>query len=160
MVDEYRKSREWSDKFIPAIKQIVGQHLLTESSFEEDTQQVCDLIILKARDMRIAARVRDNFYLEKYSDEFTIRDKTKYDHSTEINKIIDGWGDWMFYGFANKEEEAIAKWYLLDLNVFRNDRETRKEEVITGRKNNFDGTGFRWFKVNSFSNDFVIAQGA
>jgi hypothetical protein len=54
----YRRDRAWSDAFIPAIKKIVGPYLLEPSSFEIDAQQATDLIVLLARDLRIAARVR------------------------------------------------------------------------------------------------------
>lgn len=157
MDSNYIEQRRWSDKFIPAIKKIIGQYLLVPSSFEEDTQHACDLIIMKARDMRIAARIRKYHYSLSYGDEFTIRCKTQYNQKTEIHKIIEGWGDWFFYGFANETEEDISKWFLIDLHVLRRNR-LQKQPVKTGVQDNFDQTGFRWFKIWSFTPDILIAS--
>ena len=43
----YQEDREWSDLFIPRIKELVGPHLLSISSFEEDTEQAADLVVLR-----------------------------------------------------------------------------------------------------------------
>ena len=49
---------EWSDIFLPQIKKIVGPLLLEPASFELDASEATDLVVLKARDMRIGCRVR------------------------------------------------------------------------------------------------------
>ncbi|MFD1158921.1 hypothetical protein [Roseovarius aestuarii] len=44
--------------FLPQIKRIVGCHLLETEPDPLDWHQATDLLMLDARDMRIAARVR------------------------------------------------------------------------------------------------------
>ncbi len=160
----YKEQRAWSDTFIPQIKSIVGPYLLEESSFEIDTQQACDLIVMTARDLRIAARVRQNQYHVNYPFEFTIRNVVRNNGRTEIHKIIDGWGDWMFYGLTdgcNVTSTTILHWYLIDLDVFRSDMMRFKwvgePDIKWGKKENGDGTGFAWFDVRSFSPNLLIA---
>ncbi len=70
---DYQPDRSWSDIFIPDIKRIVGPLLLEPASFEIDTKQATDLIILRARDQMIAARVRRPGFWDRYQYQFTIR---------------------------------------------------------------------------------------
>lgn len=154
----YRRQRRWSDQFIPAIKRIVGPCLLEESSFEVDTQQAADLVVVTAKNLTIAARIRRAKYYARYWNEFTIRSVNK-GHKTELQKITDGWGDWMFYGFAASDDDdqsEIAHWRLLDLKVFRGCliRETQKGR----QRNNEDGTGFSFFQISSFPKDLIISS--
>ena len=105
----YSADRRWSDAFIPAIKQIVGPLLLEESSFEVDTQQAADLVVMNARDTTIACRVRRGGYADRYGYEFTIRAKRDTGAKTELEKIIDGFGDWMFYGHAHADGTNVSR---------------------------------------------------
>ena len=41
----YELDRSWSDRFIPAMRQIIGPHLLEPSSFDVDTKQATDLVM-------------------------------------------------------------------------------------------------------------------
>lgn len=67
----YESDRAWSDQFIPAMRQIIGPFLLEPSSFEVDTKQASDLVVLRARDQMVACRVRRQGYAERYPYEFT-----------------------------------------------------------------------------------------
>lgn len=95
----YREDRSWSDQFIPSIKQIVGPYLLVPASFELDAKEATDLLVFKARDIRIAARMRSAEYAERYPFDFTLRSSRDSGSETELSKIVAGWGDWLFYGF-------------------------------------------------------------
>lgn len=101
----YESDRRWSDKFIPAIKQIVGPRLLSVTPDEIDCKQAADLMVFTARDMKIAARVRRPGFADKYPYEFTIRARRDSGAETELSKIVNGWGDWLFYGHADAEDE-------------------------------------------------------
>lgn len=155
----YESDRAWSDRFIPVIKGIVGPELLAESSFEVDTQQAADLIVFKARNITVAARVRRRGYADQYGHEFTIRCARDNGVKTELSKIIDGWGDWLFYGHEHPDTDGdIGRWLLVDLAAFRATM-VRREILITGgrpirmgRKKNGDGTSFAWFDWRSFPN--------
>ena len=69
----YRSDRAWSDRFIPAIKRIVGPHLLEPSSLKVDTEQAADLTVLTGRNLTIAARVRKPGWAKSHPFEFTLR---------------------------------------------------------------------------------------
>lgn len=149
----YLTDRVWSERFIPQIKQLVGPLLLEVAPLDLDRTEATDLLVFCARDMRIAARVRKHKYFENYSSHFTIRCERDSGCKTELAKVVEGWGDWMFYGFANADEDRIEHWRVIDLAAFRaalirhnmNGYELRYGTVANG-----DGTHFRWFDVRSF----------
>lgn len=147
----YATDRRWSDLMLPQIKQLVGPLLLEAAPLEFDQRQSTDLMVLRARDMRIAARVRRPGY-EKYRHEFTIRMSRDTGAETELSKIVNGWGDWLFYGHAD-EFDFISIWWVIDLHSFRaalirNSMNGKPLEYAD--KHNGDGTSFRAFDLRSF----------
>lgn len=147
----YQSDRQWSDQFIPAIRNIVGPHLLVPAPLEVDTKEAADLIVLRARDMTVACRIRRPGYLDRYGWQFTMRYKRDTGTKTELAKITEGWGDWMFYGFASPEGAgALVRWFLVDLHSWRAHMIRARDSVIRGKQENGDGTYFAWFDVRSF----------
>lgn len=159
----YDINRSWSDQFIPEIKRIVGAELLKVASNTLDQTQATDLVMLDAQDMRIAARVRRPGYAERYPHQFTIRSSLPSGAPTELNKIVNGYGDWMFYGHADRFGRLDC-WWLIDLRSFRAAlirRRLNGAELLMGDQLNPDGTRFKWFDVRSFPADppLVVAAG-
>jgi len=115
----YLTDRAWSDKFIPRIKQIIGSKLIDVSSFKVDTQQATDLIVMNVANLQIAARLRRPGYVKEYGNEFTVRCERSSGVKTEFVKIMEGFGDWMFYGHVNELETDIIRWFIIDLEAFR-----------------------------------------
>jgi hypothetical protein len=146
----YEQDRRWSDRFIPAIKQIVGPRLMSVTPDEIDCKQAADLMVFSARDMKIAARVRRPGFADRYPYEFTVRAKRDSGAETELSKIVNGWGDWMFYGHSDAEEKQFALWWLIDLHALRAALIRDKGSLRFGDKPNGDGTYFKWFDLRSF----------
>lgn len=149
-MSSFNTNWQWSDRFIPQIKQIVGPFLLEQANFVLDTKQATDLIVLNARDLRIAARVRRPGYAERFPYEFTIRSHIDTGSKTEFEKIIDGFGDWIFYGHADNDD-LICRWWLVDLNSFRANLIRDKTKLKFEKRSNGDGTHFVAFDLRSFS---------
>lgn len=149
MMSSYATDREWSDIMIPQIRGIVGPRLLEPAPFELDASEATDLLLFKAKDMRIAARVRRPGYADRYPFEFTIRARRESGAETEMSKIINGFGDWMFYGHAD-EENTICRWFLIDLHSFRSALIHRPPGLKYDKKDNGDGTHFVAYDVRSF----------
>ena len=147
----YSVDRKWSDKMIPQIKSFVGPHLLQPAAFELDAKQATDLMVLTARDMRIAARVRRPGYLDKYRFEITLRCKRDSGAETELSKVVNGWGDWLFYGHADKEDQIVL-WWLVCLNAFRAGliRNGHGYKIKCGTKDNKDGTHLKAYDWRTF----------
>lgn len=116
----WQSDKAWSDRFIPEIKRILGECLIGTATDDEDQQQNTDLITLRLPgEVRIACRVRKHAYLARYADEFTLRCSRPSGRATEAHKLLDGWGDYLFYGFATEDESRLAAWFVGDLQVFR-----------------------------------------
>lgn len=115
--------KHFSDRYLPAIKRILGEHLIGEPREEEDRLRNTDLIVLKMEAVRIACRIRRDSYLEAKAfaatSEFTIRAGRPNGIKTELAKIIEGWGNYFFYGFGEETSDRLVRWTLADLNVFR-----------------------------------------
>ncbi|MCP4527497.1 MAG: hypothetical protein GY833_16510 [Aestuariibacter sp.] len=152
----YCHNRAWSDKFIPTIKEIIGPYLLTESSFEVDTQEATDLVVLGNKGLQVACRIRKAMYAERYPNEVTIRSQSAYGFQTELQKITLGFGDWMFYGFAEDDiTPKISRWCLLSLDSIRAQwiiKRTQKK-LSYEEKENADGTKFAVFDLTKFSKE-------
>lgn len=156
-MSDYLANREWSDKYIPAIRNIVGPHLLCESSLEVDRNQAADLVVLKARDITIACRMRRPGYATRYPYDITIRSRLPSGAKTEISKIFDGWADWMFYGHATKDSTTIERWLLVDLDKLRGSMIRHGWQQILKEQPNGDGTCFMHMDVRQVPS-IVIAS--
>jgi len=161
-MEKWKELKAWSDRFLPEIKRHLGEFLIGEpKDFEEDKEHNTDLTVLELRAVRIACRVRRDKYREKYGDEFTVRSEVRSGNKTELAKIIEGWGNYIFYGFA--DGQYLTQWFIGDLNAFRlwfTSELARNKGVLPGiPQTNFDGSSdFRAFKKNRIPN-FIIAEG-
>lgn len=159
----YDINRSWSDQFIPEIKQIVGAQLLQVANDNLDQKQATDLVMLDAQDMRVAARVRRPGYADRYPYQSTIRSGLPSGAPTELNKIVNGYGDWMFYGHASGFGDTLGNWWLIDLRAFRAALIRHRMNglvLVMGDQVNPDGTRFKWFDVRSFPKEppLVVAK--
>ena len=158
-MSNWQSDKAWSDRFIPEIKSIVGPWLLVPSSLEQDRTEAADLVVLKAAAMTIACRIRRPGFIAKYRNQFTIRCHRDSGAKTELAKITEGWGDWMFYGHSSATHQYLDLWYLLDLSAWRAHLIRDRNQIRRGTIANGDGTEFAWFDITSFpaSPPLVIA---
>ena len=160
------KDKDWSDHFIPEIKRVLVAHLckrlIGAAPVEEDRERNTDLIVLTMRDTRIAARVRRPHCLARFGYDLTIRTERPSGSKTEMEKIVEGWGEFMLYGFSAGDERTLARWILIDLAAFRvwldrymalhaGDRPGTVER-------NTDGVLFRAFDVRDFPRTMIVAD--
>lgn len=148
----FRRDFEWQMQFLPAIRHIVGPLLLQEAPLDLDMKEATDLLVLRARDMRIGCRMRRQGYADRYPYEFTIRSHRDSGAETEMSKITEGWGDWLFYGHAGAAHGEIERWMIVDLHAYR--AHLIRSLGAAGnwkRQSNGDGTHFVAFDVRKFS---------
>lgn len=122
----YRRDRALADRYVEAIRQVIGMHLyggrlLVEAPAEEDIHRNTDLTLTADR-VRIACRVRNPDVWHKdmrYREQFTLRAHRDSGAKTELAKVLEGWGDYNFYGHAHPVEMRFVAWTIGDLSVFR-----------------------------------------
>jgi hypothetical protein len=164
-VKEWQKDKRWSDRFLPEIKRNLGEFLIGEPDPTEDQERNTDLIILKLDSVRIACRIRRYDYFIKYPNDFTVRSGRPSGAKSELTKIIEGWGDYLFYGFCNPTETELIAWRLLSLNVFRlwYNRELGKMDAVSypGKRmlNGDHSSSFHSFKVTQVEGMAVLEKG-
>lgn len=140
------------------IKAVLGLNFFKQASIEEDMKRNTDFTLMETERGRYACRVRSYEYYKRYKNEFTIRARTKFNQKTEIDKILEGWGDYFFYAFESENQNSILAYTVSDLDVFR---KTYKYALADGNKigtykDNHDGTGFLAFRWSNFPAEFVI----
>ena len=153
---KWKADKRWSDRFLPEIKQIIGEHLITEPPQEEDSLHNTDLIVLGFDSIRVGCRIRKYEYFSKYPNDFTIRsERPKNGTRTELSKIIEGWGDYFFYGFSDQTETSLIYWRIISLNKFRlwfNRRLAIDKETPGNYKKNGDSSSnFIAFDISKMS---------
>lgn len=164
----YAQDRKWSDRFLPAIRALVGPHLLIPAPLERDMKEASDLIVLRARDMTIACRVRRPGYADVYPWDVTLRSRRDTKAKTELQKLREGWGDWMFYGHSAADEYSFERWFLIDLHVWRGEfvkagiaaglgKRTAHWNILRPMSNG-DGTHFVAFDLRRFPFELIIAS--
>jgi hypothetical protein len=159
----YEEDRSWSDQWIARIRwtigPILGPLLLEPAPEHEDLKEATDLIVFRVADFRLAARMRKEKFAKQFPDEFTIRTKRPSGTKTELRKILEGFGDLLFYGFEYGKD--IWPWTLVNLRWFRKQVNTSEklQQYIGNRSNhklNGDGTWFLPFKFNQFERNIVL----
>jgi len=152
------------DIFSTEIKRICGETFIETSSPVDDIHHATDLKVYQISPLNIACRIRGFEYFDRYNGEFTIRSSRISGSKTELEKIMSGWGDYLFYGFSDKTGEKLVSWMIGDLNVFRN----VWYNVLSGGKSttadwhinhNVDkSSSFIIFKARSFPPDFITRE--
>jgi len=159
----WQHDKRWSDRFLPEIKRILGEHLIGEPPIEEDQERNTDLIVLKMDAVRIGCRVRRHKYYLHYFDEFTVRAGRPSGVKTELTKIIEGWGDYFFYGFSTPDETTLIHWVLIDLKKFRlwfNRSIIDKKGKLPGilKTNRDQSSSFLVFSLKNLPENIFLAQ--
>lgn len=162
-VSRWQADKEWSDGLLTEIKSILGVHLIGEPPVEEDAERNTDLMVLRMDAVRIGCRIRRNNQIG-YIDEFTIRTSRPSGVKTELAKIIEGWGDFFFYGFADETGSRLAAWTLADLKVFRGQYARMLVKCAPGKVpgimkvNKDNSSNFAVFRWDAFPREFVVAS--
>lgn len=146
------KRRTWSESYNALVKSILGQVLFTEAPLEIDRYEASDIIYKVSGRGDVGVRIRKPECFEKYRFDVTFRAENGRAKKTEIDKIIDGRGTWMFYAIAAPDNRTFLSWVLLDLNAWRAARFRGEIAPVIENKSNFDGTGFDVYDLRSFRN--------
>lgn len=159
----FTERRNWSQQFIPELSKIVGPFLLRPTTYHHDAKEATDLIMLNARDLRIACRVRREGYADRYPHDFTIRASNDTQYPTELEKIIKGFGDWMIYAHEGTGG-TLARWFIIDLDVFRAEliQDGYRDDRLLHRgaipMENPDGSSFFAFDVRRLPPNGIIGS--
>ena len=131
----------WADGHLPAIKEILEQnagHLLSVEVADaaRDLRMATDLVI-RVIGGDVAVRVRRAKYRNRYRD-LTIRAWLSSGVKTELDKLVEGFGDWYLYAWSDGQG-GLEDWFLVDLDKLRESKVLAQKMIQRNR----DGrTGF------------------
>lgn len=155
----------WQERFRFQLASIAGAYLFVPAPLDEDRHHNTDFMILGPREgtsPRIACRVRTYAYFVQYPDDFTIRCYRPSGVETELAKLLNGWGDYILYGFADQTGQKLIAWVLGDLDVFRRwygaYTDTYDREPCTIQKNHDGSSRFLVCNIGDLPSAFVIAR--
>lgn len=159
----WQHDKRWADRFVSEIKRILGEHLIADASVEDDQHRATDLIVMSKGKLRIGCRVRRFKYHRDFRDQFTLRLGRPSRIETELQKILAGWGDYLFYGFGNEAEDGLLDWFIGDLGVFREwlqkERREHQGRVRCKIERNADGSSsFVVFQLADLPEEFIVAR--
>jgi hypothetical protein len=137
------------------VRHAIASALIRDADAIEDMKHNTDLIVFRLDKKRFGCRIRRNKYLYRlgYRWEFTIRSSRPSGAKTELAKILEGWGDYFFYGFSDRLETRLLLWTIGDLQIFRQAYpnvpkfECKNEEE--------GGSSFMIFQWDSFPGNFI-----
>lgn len=109
--------KRWADQFTLSVTSVLGQVFIQPASAEEDARHNTDYVVFNLDRVRVACRIRRPEQLRFHRD-FTIRCRRPSGATTELAKVLSGWGDYLFYGFSTQSGD-LGVWRIGDLSVFR-----------------------------------------
>ena len=119
--DKFKEDKAWSDSYMNQVRLAMSTHFLQLGSFKEDTEMNTDLRIIDFQSVkggigagRISSRLRhyDPMYPDNV-DIYTMRYSRPSGMKTEFPKVMEGFGDFFFYGIMNRGILAVYKIYCL-----------------------------------------------
>lgn len=142
-------------KFTKTIKGILGNYFIVKD-ISADLSQGTDFLVLQIKPFRIACRLRRYTYYRLYADEFTIRWKNPNGYKTEYQKIMDGFVDFLFYGFLNEEETKIISYFIGDLRIFRGCDVNKYPRIQKNKSPDYNE--FACYTKSIFPKEFILIE--
>ncbi|MBC2602067.1 hypothetical protein [Puniceicoccus vermicola] len=153
--DYWQKTKAWADRFTPAAKRILGEYLISDSSFDDDMKKGFDLEVKSAT---FALRVRKHSYFAnpRTRGDITIRTSCNATE-TEIDKLKTGrCADYYFLGYAAKEGADLAEWVILDTRKLA-DFLVKHEADYQPIRSSANGTSFICINVRDLPGEAIFA---
>lgn len=172
----YKESRTDSNRFDKEVMNIIKKELsfttgkedikVTVANDEQDMKHASDFIVTyQDAEFGVASRIRSNgdFYNSShgtpYSEQFTIRNSRR-SNETEFEKILNGAGDYFFYGFKNEDDTSIGTYTIGRLDIFRDTLYDRMDIVARSPViwNSDGSSSFRVFNYSDFPTGLIVVR--
>ena len=153
----------WKRRYLPEIQRILGEVLFRSPRCHDLPDGSEGLIRLSIRKTHIVCRVAQQSLLRQDVDRFSLPCADADGRDQEFQKVLCGWGDYLFFGLAYPGDARLAAWFLGDLQVFRGWADAHwfahqdwPGELRGARR----GGTYRRFRLRDMPREFVVAQGA
>jgi hypothetical protein len=154
----FSASWDWTRPYMPEVRRILGENLIQDAPIYADRNENCDLVIPS---VSVSVRLRHKKYVYRYSQEITLR-CTRPHNISELDKLLMGYGNVIFYGFTEDDSFSLCAWLIGDLQILRAWllQQLRTTGELPGLVvANKDGSShFRAFNLASLPAEFIIAR--
>lgn len=153
----YTIQRKQADRHTLRAAELIGRSSVVPSSVLMDQRFGTDLYVMDTPTGSVAMRTRTRAALKFDSLDFTIRVRAQFGGDTEIDKVMSGAINRMFYGVLNDNHSDFEWWMFFNLNVLRGAMNKWCDEKARGlnpwpfwqRNENRDGTAFFTFNARN-----------
>lgn len=144
----FQEDYDWQDERFDQVLEILNKNKKGIKAQQSDVyrdQKHCSDAVIKMKDENkiydVSVRMRKNKY--KKHDDMTIRSTRATGSKTELEKLLNGEGDYYFYCWLNEDETEIEKYWIVRINDdFRNLLRVERREI----ENYDDSTFFVFIK--------------
>lgn len=164
----WRADFAWAQRLAPDIQAVIGRqlpsldlHQVNVASQFADLHEATDyqLVFISTTGVRIAARIRSYGFLQRFPGQITIRYSRPSGAITEAQKIMDGWGDFVLYGFASPGRDRLVAYFIGDLRVLRAEARRRGGiELLGTHIENPDRTTFIAIEAHTIPGFVVVGE--
>lgn len=166
----FERRFEWSRKFNRAIEAIIRAHIpITQAPLIQDQNEATDFIVSSIGGLKIGSRVRSFTTNQTWRRQFTIRRGRFNGIDSELEKVRANYIDWFLYGFQKAFDERaghdeIGQYVIINVRAFNIHccrlNEAGDPVVKPERRENFDGSEFWAYSLDSFKGDppLIIAE--
>jgi len=158
-MSDFAHQYAWQEQYINEVVRLIAPYLITVGRPEVDKNEAGDLELAFPRNGTVSVRLRKPDKA-RFVGDVTIRSRSANGGRTEISKIIDGFGDYFFYGHVS-DEGRIWFWHLLNLNAVRAAFQRHGNKLLKRPEvPNRDGTRFLVFKPEADFPQAIMAHEA
>lgn len=154
-MSEFDRQFGWQAQYIDEVIRLIAPHIITVSRPEVDKKENGDLELAFPRNGTVSVRLRTQKYA-RYAGEITFRSRSRNGGYTELSKLIDGYGDYFFYGHVSDAGDMWF-WHLLSLNAVRAAFTRSPRLLKRPEKQNPDGTRFLVFSPETDFPSAILA---
>ena len=154
---------DFADRYLDHMRELAGLVVVGIAPLADDIEHAADLVVITRAGRTFACRARRPAYQRSFGHEFTIRKARPTGADTELAKVLAGWGDFLIYGFADRDPDStrLAAWVIGDLDIFRAwYAAAARYGPEPGKRilNPDDGTEGRAFAIDDLPPAFVIER--
>lgn len=145
-------------KFKKKIKMILAEQFIIKDR-KMDLEKGTDFLIVNINPFKVGVRLRRYKYYVKnhgtYRNQFTIRWKRPTGVATEIDKIREGYVDYILYGFVDELEQHIIQYFIGDLKIFR---KNEPKPLCTPINRDRRRSQLAAYELSQFPDEFIVDQ--
>jgi hypothetical protein len=111
---------QWARQYDRYVRAVLGQVFIVTADEFKDVREATDFeMVYTMRPLTFACRLRRSKWARRCPLDITLRSSRPSGTTTEWQKVMSGFGDYLFYGFADETPPRVSRWVVVDLERIR-----------------------------------------